>query len=179
MIITGKLKIVKAKKPTGLGYEAKLSGLKVYVDNPFFMKAGVDAHDFLMNLQEPDGKGGVNLGTDPSQVTDRQKVLLSEGTQDSAEMRAEYTSSGTLDVKMIVEAGKPSKEQLNAQAEALVRQHRTPDDQPADTKPVDRNSSEFKDALKVVTASSKPNSKPDANEKAVAKLKDKLQGRAK
>lgn len=166
MKITGKLTMVKAKGKDGKEagpYEMKVSDLKFWNDNPYFLRAGVDAHDFLLKLEEP--VGTVSEAT--AKVNDeRRKVLLEEGTVQDTPFEAEYTSSGTIDLKLLPKPKEESKEQQEAAAEVLVRTERTPDGQPPDTLPVDRKSPEFKAALtRVKSGKTNPEDKKEVKAK--------------
>ncbi len=181
MKITGTLTMVKAKKPvkdkngkeiskgTGPGgmFEMKVSNVKFWNDNPYFVRAGVNAHDFLMDLETPTATG---FDKDAKFNDDRRKLLLEQGTVNEVPFEAEYTASGTLDLKLFPKPKEPTKEEQEADAENLVRTERTPDGQPADTLPVDKNSPEFKDALKrVKTGKTDPSENKAKKEAAKAK----------
>lgn len=175
MKITGTLTMVKVAKKrknkegksekAGPGYEMKVSNVKFWNDNPYFLRAGTNAHDFLLDLEKP---AATKSEKDEKLNDQRRAALLEQGTTQDAKFEAEYTASGTLDLKIFPPLAKPTKEEEEAAAETLVRTERTPDGQPADTLPVDKKSAEFKDALKRVK-SGKTNPEENAVRKAAAK----------
>jgi len=180
MKITGTLTMVKVKakkdkdgkeifEKTGPGFEMKVSDLKFWNDNPYFLRAGVSAHDFLLDLEKP----AASASEKDAKINDERRArLLEEGTTQEVPFEAEYTASGTIDLKLFPEAKKLSKEEQKEAdekaAENLVRTERTPDGQPADALPVDKNSKEFKDALARVK-SGKMNPEENLAKKEAAK----------
>lgn len=161
MKITGTLTMVEVKKskkkdkdgkeivevPEGPGFEMKVSDVRFWNDNPYFLRAGVSAHDFLLDFEKP---AATKSEKDEKLNDERRARLLEEGTVAEVPFECEYTASGTLDLKLFPEPKEPTDEELDAAAENLVRTERTPDGQPADSLPVDKDTEEFKDALKRV-----------------------------